>query len=156
LNLNKKKPILPRKKINGLAQFVATVREMDPKFRKELLAKLSEKAPHLVRLSELTHFIFDDIQRLEKKSIQKVLSVVDERQLLLAWKLAGDQTKEALLKCMSERRKKAFEQELATQPKALKANVYKAQQAIANQVRVMLEKGELSMSSKRMKARLAE
>lgn len=72
-----KKPILPRKKLNGLAQFIQMMRSVDPQFRAKLFADLQAKAPHLVTLAELSLFMFEDIVRLDDRSMQAALSKVE-------------------------------------------------------------------------------
>ncbi len=139
------------KQFNGYAFFVAVMRELDPNFRRKLLAKIQEKSPLLVRLVDEFEFIFNDIVRLDDRSIQIILREIPENEWLSAWKLSNDPIKQLMLKNMSDRKRQefisAFEHHNKT--RVPKRQVVSLQASIGRRIKNMLCAGKLGLRSKR-------
>ena len=131
------------KVIHGYAKLVAMFKVLDPKSYAELLGKLFAGSPLLARLVEWSDFTWWDIERLDDKSIQKVLVEIPERDWLMAWKLATPEVKEILLSNMSTSRQSDFLKAYSEMPKVHKAQVYRVMFQIGARVRIMAMKGQV-------------
>ena len=144
----------PFRQFNGIGLLLAMLREVDPKFRLELLKRIRQFSPIIARLADHSEFIFSDIKRLDDRGIQKIFDIVPEKDWLIAWKLADEPTRAFLLRNMSERKRKDFLESFATQPKVLKRRVIAVQSAIAQKIHALLGQGKLGLRSKRLRDRI--
>lgn len=147
----KTKILKPQKSFNGPALLAGMFRELDPHFRKQLYRKLEKHSPLLVAFLQKTEFLFQDLVRLENRSIQALLVRISEQQWCIAWKLGDETLRRRLLDNMSEGRRRAFLEALENQAKVPKALVHQVQTTIANKAREMLLRGELRLKSRRRK-----
>lgn len=138
--------------INGYAKLVALFRTLDPATRSIMMQKLILASPILARLVEISDFTWWDIERLDNKSIQKVFSLIPEKDWLIAWKLAGNSFKELFLQNMSESRRASFLQAFSEQPKVPKSQVYRVMFQISCKVRLMAMRGELVLLTRPRKS----
>ena len=139
-------------RINGYARLVALFRTLDPVTRAKLLQKLVLASPVLARLVEVSDFTWWDLERLDNKSIQKVFSLIPEKDWLVAWKLAGSNFKELFLQNMSELRRTSFLQAFSEQPKVPKTQVYRVMFQISCKIRLMAMRGELVLLTRPRKS----
>lgn len=133
----------PAKTISGYARLVAMFKVLDAKSYKDLLAKLSLGSPLLARLVEWSDFTWWDIERLDDRSMQKVLSVIPERDWLIAWKLATPEVKAILLSNMSTSRQADFLKAFSEMPKIPKSQVYRVMFQIGARIRLMAMNGQV-------------
>lgn len=90
-------------------------------------------------------FTFDDIAKLDKKSIQKVLAAVDSRQLAMSLKAAIAPVEETILGNLSKRAADMVREERDSLGPTPLTDVVAAQQEILKSVREMMDKGELKV-----------
>nr|1QC7_A Chain A, PROTEIN (FLIG) [Thermotoga maritima]1QC7_B Chain B, PROTEIN (FLIG) [Thermotoga maritima] len=88
-------------------------------------------------------FVFEDILKLDDRSIQLVLREVDTRDLALALKGASDELKEKIFKNMSKRAAALLKDELEYMGPVRLKDVEEAQQKIINIIRRLEEAGEI-------------
>ena len=141
------------KKINGLASFMAILGAVDPRTRQKWLEDVREKAAWLGKLYDKFSFQFEDLARLDDRSLQKLIVAIDEKKLFLAWKLASEGIKARFLENMSKTRSEDFLLHCAKVPKVHKREVFKAQQLISDVAKQQLELGNYSFRnvSKRLR-----
>jgi flagellar motor switch protein FliG len=99
-------------------------------------AKLSEDIKNLM-------FVFEDLTRLDARSLQRLLREVDSKQLALSLKSASEELKGKILASMSQRAVQALEEEMEFMGPVKLRDVEQAQAAIVAQVRVLEEAGEI-------------
>ena len=131
------------KTIHGYAKLVAMFKVLDSRSYKNLLSKLSLASPLLARLVEWSDFTWWDLERLDDRSIQKVLSVIPERDWLIAWKLATPDVKAILLSNMSAKRQEDFLKAFSEMPKMPKSQVYRVMFQIGVRLRLMAMNGQV-------------
>lgn len=131
------------KVLHGYAKLVAMFKVLDTKSYGELLNKLFVGSPLLAKLVEWSDFTWWDIERLDDRSIQKILVEIPERDWLMAWKLATPDVKEILLSNMSTTRQNEFLKAFSEMPKVPKSQVYRVMFQIGARVRVMAMKGQV-------------
>jgi flagellar motor switch protein FliG len=137
------------RRFNGLALLVAILREAPPSIRSVWIAKVAKVSPTFARIAEEFEFVFTDLSRLTDKSLQKVLTRVIEKNWLIAWKLTPFDLRQRLLANMSPRKREDFLASATSLPRMPRRQVVAVQVQIAKQIRDMLRRGELEMTSKR-------
>jgi flagellar motor switch protein FliG len=92
-------------------------------------------------------FTFDDLQKLDKKSMQKILSAVDSRQLALALKAAIPPVEQAILGNLSKRAAETVREERDNLGPTPLSTVVAAQAEILKMIRDLIDKGEVKAGS---------
>jgi flagellar motor switch protein FliG len=88
-------------------------------------------------------FVFEDIVKLDERSIQQILREVDQKDLVLALRGATEEVKEVLLSNMSERGAAMLKEEMEIQPPQRKRDVDEAQSRVVSVVRKLEEAGTI-------------
>ena len=96
-------------------------------------------------------FTFDELQRLDSKTLQKVLQEVDMRQLSIALKSASDGLKNALLSCISKRAAENVREEISLLGPQKLSQIEEAQMEIIEVVRRLESEGTISLDQLRGK-----
>ena len=91
-------------------------------------------------------FLFDNIVQLDDRSIQRILREVDNRDLALALKGAGQDVRQRILKNMSARAASMLEDDMAAMGPVRLRNVEAAQNTIVNIIRALDEAEEIVLS----------
>ncbi len=134
------------KKLGGIGFAVSILRALPPSaFKKKLLGSLEKVAPAIAGLFESSFFLFEDLKRLDSKSLLSALKIIPEEKLLLAMKLASADLRQHILSHMSEGNRKKFLESYLAQPKVHKAKVIRAQMEISRLVRKEIENGKMSV-----------
>ena len=94
-------------------------------------------------------FVFEDIVKLDDRSIQLVLREADQKDLALALRGVSDEVKDRILGNMSERGAQMLREEMEFQPPQRKRVVEEAQGRIVAIVRRLEEAGELTHRPRR-------
>lgn len=90
-------------------------------------------------------FTFDDIGKLDKKSIQKVLAAVDSRELAVSLKATTPTVEEMVLGNLSKRAADMVREERDSLGPTPLSDVLESQQEILKIVRDMMDKGEIKV-----------
>lgn len=88
-------------------------------------------------------FTFDDLSKLDKKSMQKVLASVDSRQLAMSLKAVTAAVEEAILGNLSKRAGDMVREERDSLGPTPLSDVTAAQQEILKLIRDMMDKGDI-------------
>jgi flagellar motor switch protein FliG len=113
---------------------------------RNVLEALSEADEELAAEVRRLLFVFEDITKLDDRSIQMVLREADQKDLALALRGVNDDVKERILNNMSERGAQMLLDEMAFQPPQRKRVVEDAQGRIVAIVRKLEEAGALVLS----------
>jgi len=112
---------------------------------KSALAALEEKLPDIAAAVNDLIFTFEDVLKLDDRSLQIVLRALDERTLALAMKNLPDDAKERILSNLSSRARQMLEQEIELLGQVRVSEVEAAQKKVAATARELAEKGEISL-----------
>jgi flagellar motor switch protein FliG len=115
---------------------------------KELLEGVESRDPELCEAIKNLMFVFEDLQGLDDKAIQRVLREVEAKSLALALKAASPELKQKILGCMSQRAVAALQEEMEMMGPARMKDVEAAQTAFVAQVRRLEEMGEIVIGGK--------
>jgi flagellar motor switch protein FliG len=114
---------------------------------KDLLDRIGEKDADLCEQIKNLMFVFEDILRLDDRSLQRVLREIEARVLSLALKNASEELKGRMLGGMSQRAVTALKDEMSMLGAVRLRDVEAAQAQIVAQVRSLEAAGEIQLSS---------
>ena len=132
----------------GIKDAAEVLNRVDRSTEKSILSHLEEKNPELVDEIKMLMFVFDDIVLVDDTGIQKTLREIDNKDLALALKAAGEDVKQKIFKNMSERARQLIEEELEFMGPVRLRNVEEAQQKIVGVVRRLEEAGEVMVAGR--------
>lgn len=129
--------------VGGLETVVDIMNTIDRTTEREILEKLGEQDPELAEEIRKHLFVFEDLVKLDDRSIQIILREVDTRDLALALKGATDELKKKIFRNMSKRAASLLKDELDYMGPVRVKDVEGAQQKIVEVVRRLEEAGEI-------------
>lgn len=132
--------------VGGLETVVNIMNTIDRATEREILEKLAAQDPELAEEIRKHLFVFEDIVKLDDRSIQIILREVDTRDLAVALKGAADELKEKIFKNMSKRAATLLKDELDYMGPVRVKDVEAAQQKIVEVIRRLEEAGEIVIS----------
>ncbi len=132
--------------IGGIDSIVEIINQVDRTTEKNIMENLEIEDPELAEVIRKRMFVFEDIIMLDPKSIQRVLREVDNHQLAIALKGAGESVKSVIMENVSKRLASMIEEDLEYMgPKRVK-EIEEAQQQIVNIIRKLEDAGEIVTS----------
>jgi flagellar motor switch protein FliG len=130
----------------GGVGFLVQILNQERGMEKQVLESLSERDPELAEGIKNQLFVFEDVIKLDDRTIQRVLRDVDQKDLVLALRGAKPEVREHILTNMSKRAAQLLEEELALSQPARLSSVEGAQQRIVNVIRRLEEAEEIVIS----------
>ena len=112
---------------------------------KNVLDRLDGQDPEVAEIVRNMMFVFDDIQRLSDREVQIVLREVEQRDLVIALKAAGEEVKEKLLSNMSERVRSFVEDEIEFSGPMRLSEVEVVQLRIVQKIRQLEDQGQIQI-----------
>ncbi len=131
---------------NGVESVTRILQESDRETEKAIIDAISEQDPELAEEVRKKMFVFDDLVKLDDRTVQRVLREVDSKDLALALKSASDTVKNLIFKNMPKRAQEMLREEISyLGPKKL-SEVEEVQQKIIATIRQLEESGEIMIS----------
>ena len=130
----------------GVSFLVKMLNQVDRDVQKRIFDTLEPQDPKLVDEIRANLFTFDDLMKLDARTMQRVLRDVNKQDLVLSLKAAPDQLKEQIFANMSERARQNLQEELEILGPQLARDVYAAQRKIVQTVRSLEEAGEIVLA----------
>lgn len=130
----------------GIKSLAEILNHTDRSTERNVLDSLTEADEELAAEVRRLLFVFEDVVKLDGRSIQLVLREADQKDLALALRGVNDDVKERILSNMSERGAQMLVEEMAYQPPQRKRVVEDAQGRIVAIVRKLEEAGALVLS----------
>lgn len=128
---------------DGVESVVKILQESDRETEKAIIEAISEEDPELAEEVRKKMFVFDDITKLDDRTIQRILREVDSKDLALALKNVSDTIKNLIFKNMPKRAQEMLKDEISyLGPKKL-SEVEEVQQKIIATIRQLEESGEI-------------
>ncbi len=121
----------------------ATLNQVDRDVQKRIFESLNSMNPALSDEIRANMFTFDDIVKLDDRSVQRVIRDINKQDLSLALKGAPDKMREVFFRNLSERARENLKDEIDILGPQLAKNVYAAQRRIVDIVRSLEEKEEI-------------
>jgi len=127
----------------GVSFLVKVLNQVDRDVQKRIFETLEPNDPKLVEEIRQSLFTFDDLQKLDDRTMQRVLREISKTDLVLALKASPEQLKETIFKNMSERARESLKEELEILGPQLAKDVYGAQRRVIEAVRALEDAGEI-------------
>ena len=127
----------------GLEAAVNVLNNVDRGTEKTILDALEESDPDLVDEIRKRMFVFEDIVRLDDRSIQQVFREVESRVWALALKTAGEEVSERIYRNISKRAGEMLREEIEYMGPVRLRDVEEAQQTIVAAIRRLEDAGEI-------------
>jgi len=122
---------------------------------KSILTSLSERNAELGEAILKKMFTFEELDRLDTRTLQVILQDVDMRLLAVALKTASEKLKKALLSCISKRAAENILEEISFMGPLKLTEIDAAKSQILETVRRLEAEGEISLDELRQKSRLS-
>lgn len=119
------------KQMGGVSAVASILNQMDKKREGELLVAIEEADPELAQRIRQLMFTFEDLIKLDNKSIQTLLKEITSEELAIALKGASDAIKEKIFSNMSERASTMLKEDLEAMGPVRLSEVEQTQTRIA-------------------------
>jgi flagellar motor switch protein FliG len=130
----------------GIKSLAEILNHADRPTERNVLDSLTETDEELAAEVRRLLFVFEDITKLDDRSIQLVLREADQKDLALALRGVSDDVKQKILQNMSERGAQMLVEEMSYQPPQRRRIVEEAQGRVVAIVRRLEEAGALVLS----------
>jgi len=130
----------------GINSIVEILNYVDRSTEKTILETLEVQDPVLSEEIKKLMFVFEDIIKMDDRSIQLVLREVESKDLALALKGSNEEVQEKIKKNMSQRAAEMLEEEMVFLGPVRLRDVEEAQQQIVNVIRRLEDSGEIIIS----------
>ncbi len=134
-------------KAGGVSAVAQILNVTDRLTNKGILENLEQDDPELVDRIRRLMFVFDDLLKLDDKSIQALLKQVDNSQWALSLKGASEELKNKILGNLSQRASALLIEEMEYLGPVRVSDVEATQQLIVDAVRRLEETGEITIGS---------
>lgn len=133
--------------VAGGVQSVAEIlNSADRATERNILDGLARENPELADEVRALLFVFEDILKLDNRSIQLILKEVDTKDLALALRGASEDLKDAILTNMSQRAAEMLREEMEIMPPQRRRVVEEAQSKIVAVVRRLEDAGQVMIA----------
>jgi flagellar motor switch protein FliG len=127
----------------GLNFLVKVLNQVDRGAQKAIFEALEPGNPKLVEEIRANMFTFDDLVKLDDRTVQRVLRDINKQDLSLALKGAPEKLKDLVYRNLSERARENLKEEIEVLGPQLAKDVYAAQRRVVEAVRTLEESGEI-------------
>ncbi|MCX7653491.1 MAG: flagellar motor switch protein FliG [Fervidobacterium sp.] len=129
--------------VGGLDTAAEIMNNLDRSTEKALMERLTYETPELAEEIRRRMFVFEDILKLDDRSVQLVLREVNTQDLAVALKGASEELKQKIFNNMSKRAQQLLKDEIEFMGPVRVKDVEEAQQKIINVIRRLEEAGEI-------------
>ena len=122
---------------------IGILQSVEREERIKLLESLTERDPELATQIDNLMYDFTDVMRLEDRSIQKLLSQLEQKIVAMALKTAPEDLRQKVLKNLSERVRAALNEEMELLATVPPSKAEAARREVANVIRAQDKEGTL-------------
>lgn len=140
-------PISKGVEVGGVKNVAEIFNNMERENSKKILETLSKMDEKLASKIRDLMFVFDDIVKLDNKSIQEILKRIDKKNLIVALKGTTEEIKEKFLSNMSHRAADTIKEEMDYLGAVKVKEVSDAQHNIVEEIRTMDDESIISLSA---------
>ncbi|MBR2402738.1 MAG: flagellar motor switch protein FliG [Lachnospiraceae bacterium] len=132
--------------VGGVDAIVNILNTVDRATEKHIMESLEIEEPELADEIRKKMFVFEDILLLDDRAIQRVLRDVDNNDLAVALKSAGDEVQNVIFKNLSKRLAAMIKEDMDFMGPVRMKDVEEAQQKIVGVIRRLEDAGEIVIS----------
>ena len=129
----------------GVIALVDILDNVDRRTEKNLLEKIENEDTELAERIKENMFVFEDLVKLDKSSIQKVLKEVKMRDIAFALKDAREEIVDTVYKNQSSRAAEALKEEIELLGTVKNSQIEQSQQSIVHIVRKLEKEGSINI-----------
>lgn len=129
------------------ARMADIINKMDRDQMEGVLEGLSSTHPKSAEILRSLLFTFDDIVKLQQKSLTALFDAIDNADLVMALKGTDQGFRTKVLACLAARTRRMVEQELASGEAATQREVNEARRKITDLALAMGQRGEIDLST---------
>jgi len=129
--------------VGGLDTAAEIMNNLDRSTEKNIMERLTYESPELAEEIRRRMFVFEDILKLDDRSVQLILREVNTQDLAVALKGASEELKQKIFNNMSKRAQQLLKDEIEFMGPVRVKDVEEAQQKIINIIRRLEEAGEI-------------
>ncbi len=130
----------------GIEAIVDIINNADRATERNIMENLEENDPDLADEIKRRLFVFEDISKMDDRSLQRVLREVEMKELSLALKGATEELREKFFKNMSKRAAEMLREDMEYMGPVRVRDVEESQQKVVNVVRALEDAGEIIIS----------
>lgn len=134
---------IKRFQVGGVDKVVELFNHFDRSHEKQILDKLDVMNPPLAEMIRKHLFTFEDVFKMDDRTVQAVMREVSNDTLTLAMKTSPEDVKEKIFKNISSRAAEMIKEDLEVMGPVRLSDVEKAQSEIIKIVRKMEEEGKV-------------
>ncbi len=130
----------------GVGSLADILNNSDRGTERNILEFLSEANAELAEEVRALLFVFDDLLKLDDRTIQLVLKEIDSKDLALALRGPADEVKERILGNMSQRAAEMLREEMEFMPPQRRRVIEEAQSKVVAVVRKLEDSGAIILA----------
>src|SRR3954468_18731292 len=130
----------------GVKSLADILNHSDRTTERNVLDELAKSESELADEVRLLLFTFEDVVKLDDRSIQMVLKEVDQKDLAIALRGVSEDVRNRIFSNMSERGAEMLREEIEFQPPQRSRGIEEAQGRIVGAVRRLEESGQITLS----------
>jgi flagellar motor switch protein FliG len=130
----------------GIDAIVNIINSVDRATERNIMENLEENDPELAEEIKRRLFVFEDIIKLDDRSLQRVLREVEMKELSLALKGATEELRSKFFKNMSKRASEMLREDMDYMGPVRVKDVEESQQKVVNVIRALEDVGEIVIS----------
>ena len=130
----------------GIDAIVNIINSVDRATERNIMEHLEENDPELAEEIKRRLFVFEDIIKLDDRSLQRVLREVEMKELSLALKGATEELRGKFFKNMSKRASEMLKEDMDYMGPVRVKDVEESQQKVVNVIRALEDVGEIIIS----------
>ena len=130
----------------GIDAIVNIINSVDRATERNIMENLEENDPELAEEIKRRLFVFEDIIKLDDRSLQRVLREVEMKELSLALKGATEELRSKFFKNLSKRASEMLKEDMDYMGPVRVKDVEESQQKVVNVIRALEDVGEIIIS----------
>ena len=131
--------------IGGIDPLISIIQRTDRQTEKILLEAIEERDPKLAETIRANLFLFEDVAKIDDRSLQVVLREVSPQDLAMSLKGVSEEVHEKVLGNLSRRAAQMLEEELELMGRVRRSSVEEAQGKIVAVIRRLEDKGDIEI-----------
>lgn len=129
--------------VGGTSQCAEILNQVDKSSEEQILRTVNEADTELAEEIKNLMFVFDDIQRLDDRAIQRILREIETKDLGMALKACSDAVREAFMKNMSERARQGLSEDMEFMGPVRVSDVEAVQRKVLETIRRLEDEGAI-------------
>lgn len=131
--------------IGGIDPLISIIQRTDRQTEKILMEAIEERDPKLAETIRANLFLFEDVAKIDDRSLQVVLREVSPQDLAMSLKGVSEDVHEKVLGNLSRRAAQMLEEELELMGRVRRSSVEEAQGKIIAVIRRLEDKGDIEI-----------